>query len=478
MPIRLTRTASLAGVIGLLSSCGMVLNSLPIGVCSPDQVDTTQSQLSLDLSDTPTAGKPISGTLHLSNGLGRACRLADPESQLAISDASPSIGTASLRLKSASASTETLSSFVWNEDLQVYTFELVPKRSGTRTWQPSLDGRAVPLSPETKEAVSSVVVLPGPPATVEFFAEDAPIEDTLRVTDNEALRLTAHEFDEFGNEAGQVALGVKNSGEWSTNLEADDSESKALRLRPRGVSGSFDVQLEATSSQGLVTARTVRVESQPYLPTLADLRVWFRADALSLTDGAPVVSWPDSSSVTNEALAAAVPAERPLYRATGLGGRPAVQYTGTQLLARSPLNFGASSLTVVAVYSASGRAGSGGGARIVNNGHSGWNKGYFVGADATTVQGGIGGTNQATSTLVLSTSASVTNAYDGVRRIVIYHYDRNQQLMSMYINGVRVRLAKNTGTIGTLSSDQLTLDTSAATQLNTDNHFPSRGFRI
>ena len=135
-------------------------------------------------------------------------------------------------------------------------------------------------------------------------------------------------------------------------------------------------------------------------------------------------------------------------------------------------------MTVVAVYSASGRAGSGGGARIVNNGHSGWNKGYFVGADATTVQGGIGGTNQATSTLVLSTSASVTNAYDGVRRIVIYHYDRNQQLMSMYINGVRVRLAKNTGTIGTLSSDQLTLDTSAATQLNTDNHFPSRGFRI
>jgi hypothetical protein len=481
--MRLCRTATIPAFAMILgSACAPFFNALPTAVCEPSQVDTSLSALVLQVPEQGRAGEAVTGRLSLSNSYGKPCRVDDPSARIRVmsSDASALLASSpdpKLRLGQTLTRSEELRVVSWDEEAGSYLVEVLPTHAGQRALSASLEGRELAVLKSESEKLETVEIMPGNVARLEFRVAGASVDGPIAVTDNGSVRVTAKELDAFNNEIGDAAISATNSGAWYTNLEADSSDPKALTLRPRGVAGSFDVQVTA-SSGSLQAAGTIRLESSSYISTLSNLRAWFRADSLTLADGAPVASWPDSSSPSNEPLTNATPGERPVFRAAGLGGRPSVQYSGGQLLARSALDFGDSGLTLVAVYSASGRGGSGGGARILNNGHSGWNSGYFLGASPTMIDAGIGGPGQSTSTLINNTAATLTNAYDGVARIVVYHYDRTQKVMTLHVNGVQIPITKTSGTIGTLSSDSKSLDVTAATQLSTNNAFPSRGFRI
>ncbi|MCK6549496.1 hypothetical protein L6R52_26895 [Myxococcota bacterium] len=56
--------------------------------------------------------------------------------------------------------------------------------------------------------------------------------------------------------------------------------------------------------------------------------VWLRAQDITAADGASITTWPAAPGTTNDASQTSATL-RPIYRATGLGGRPAVEFDGT-----------------------------------------------------------------------------------------------------------------------------------------------------
>lgn len=63
------------------------------------------------------------------------------------------------------------------------------------------------------------------------------------------------------------------------------------------------------------------------ISTVTDLKIWLKADALSLSDNDLVSTWTDSSGLGNNATAAGV--ARPTFKANVFGTRPAVRFDGT-----------------------------------------------------------------------------------------------------------------------------------------------------
>ena len=67
----------------------------------------------------------------------------------------------------------------------------------------------------------------------------------------------------------------------------------------------------------------------PELPGVEGLGAWFRADKLTgLSDNDPVETWYDSSGKWRLAEQDD-PDKQPVYKATGVAGRPSVRYDGT-----------------------------------------------------------------------------------------------------------------------------------------------------
>lgn len=64
------------------------------------------------------------------------------------------------------------------------------------------------------------------------------------------------------------------------------------------------------------------------LPVTSGLIARYAAESLSLSDGAAVATWPDSSGNARD-LAQATGSRQPLFRATGIANRPAVEFDGS-----------------------------------------------------------------------------------------------------------------------------------------------------
>ncbi len=79
---------------------------------------------------------------------------------------------------------------------------------------------------------------------------------------------------------------------------------------------------------GIFAQRRTTTPPAPEFPDISSLMFRFTAKDLLLTDGSQVASWADSAGVM-PALAQATAAKRPLYRAAGINGRPAVEFDGT-----------------------------------------------------------------------------------------------------------------------------------------------------
>lgn len=83
---------------------------------------------------------------------------------------------------------------------------------------------------------------------------------------------------------------------------------------------------------------------------VAGLLLWLKADAITAVDGDPIATWPDSSGFAKDATQATA-AKRPLYKATGVNGKPAVWFDGTDDWLGSAQECNTKPTTVLAVVS-------------------------------------------------------------------------------------------------------------------------------
>lgn len=93
----------------------------------------------------------------------------------------------------------------------------------------------------------------------------------------------------------------------------------------------------------------------PFAPTdMAALKLWLKADSLSLNDADPVTTWADSSGLGND-VGQATAALKPLYKVNIVNGKPVVRYDGAddKLGSASVVGttfFAASAATIWLVY--------------------------------------------------------------------------------------------------------------------------------
>ncbi len=127
----------------------------------------------------------------------------------------------------------------------------------------------------------------------------------------------------------------------------DDEESRGTRnpVRADGKGATFRERLDLANEQephGFVGMWPVFgmgppafPESPPNAPaptpvplTVAGLLGWWKADALALSDNAPVSAWLDSSG-NGHTMTQGTGSQQPLYKATAINGHPGVRFDGT-----------------------------------------------------------------------------------------------------------------------------------------------------
>ena len=86
-----------------------------------------------------------------------------------------------------------------------------------------------------------------------------------------------------------------------------------------------------------------------------NLALWLRADALSLSDGAAVSSWPDSSAAGNTATQGTA-GYQPIYKTGIINGKPVVRFDNADDRMASACSLSGPELTMIAVLKRAGTA--------------------------------------------------------------------------------------------------------------------------
>ncbi len=92
------------------------------------------------------------------------------------------------------------------------------------------------------------------------------------------------------------------------------------------IAGNYALQAVLTDGVGAVATSAV-VNVSISLPALANLKCWLKADALVLTNGAPVTNWVDSSGFGNNATNGTATAS-PSFLTNQVNGLPAIKFDG------------------------------------------------------------------------------------------------------------------------------------------------------
>jgi hypothetical protein len=132
--------------------------------------------------------------------------------------------------------------------------------------------------------------------------------------------------------SGTVTITPHDGGKGGTFTPA------TVQLTPAAPSATFNytpaqegaIAINTTNNSGYVDPAALSYTSQPFNPaSIAGLQGWWKADAITgLAEGAPLVSWPDSSG-HNKTITGGCPAlsaSAPLFRATGMNGKPALEF--------------------------------------------------------------------------------------------------------------------------------------------------------
>jgi len=163
---------------------------------------------------------------------------------------------------------------------------------------------------------------------------------------------------------------------WSWTFGDGGTSAARNPTHTYAAAGTYTVTLIATddggataSANGAVTVTAAAGGSFEDPSSLAGLRLWLSADALTgAADGDPVATWPDGSGAGADATQA-VASKRPLFRAAQVHGLPAVQFDAADDGMATPVDPGVP-VTIFVVYAS--RAGATG--HVLNGGFS-----FFMG---------------------------------------------------------------------------------------------------
>jgi hypothetical protein len=89
----------------------------------------------------------------------------------------------------------------------------------------------------------------------------------------------------------------------------------------------------------------------PSLPALTGLVAWYKTESLAVGDGNPVSQWDDSSGNGNH-VTQGTGSKQPIYRASGINGRPALEFSkanDTCLIDTAPSGFDSTGVTIYVV---------------------------------------------------------------------------------------------------------------------------------
>lgn len=94
--------------------------------------------------------------------------------------------------------------------------------------------------------------------------------------------------------------------------------------------GNTTIKIDDSSGQSVVAngvVRSLTKDPASMTSTLANLRLWLKADALALTDGSAVTTWPDSSG-NGVVVSQGTPVNQPTYKTNVYNGKPVVRFNG------------------------------------------------------------------------------------------------------------------------------------------------------
>ena len=88
--------------------------------------------------------------------------------------------------------------------------------------------------------------------------------------------------------------------------------------------------ISVTNDGGLVNPANISyIVTAPFSPAdIAGLKLWLKADALALSDGAAVATWPDSSG-SGHNFTQATGANQPLFKTSIINGKPVLRFDGS-----------------------------------------------------------------------------------------------------------------------------------------------------
>ncbi len=222
---------------------------------------------------------------------------------------------------------------------QIYSFEVVPLAEGPVTMV-SQAGAAQDAAGNLSVEATYILNydLTAPTVTINRATSQAehtgtlPINFTIVFSEPiDPATFTTTDITQSGTATG-ITWTITDSGDQTTYTLAATSIS--------GIVGSLRPSLSSAKVQDFAgfsnSASTGTDVSAHYLPGYTGVKLWLRADALSLANGANVTSWTDSSASANHATEATNP---PTFIASAQNAKPAVSFNGSKLL-RSTTNSG------------------------------------------------------------------------------------------------------------------------------------------
>lgn len=222
---------------------------------------------------------------------------------------------------------------------QTYSFEVVPNAEGAVTMvaqEAAAQDAAGNLSVETTYTLN--YDLTAPTVTINRATSQAEHTGTLPVNFTVVFSepINATTFTTSDITQNGTATGIT----WTITDSGDNTTFTLAATAISGIVGSLQPSLNAariTDYAGFANnASTGTNRSAHYLPGYTSVKLWLRADALSLANGASVTSWTDSSASLNHATEASNP---PTFIASAQNSKPAVAFSGNALL-RSTSNSG------------------------------------------------------------------------------------------------------------------------------------------
>jgi len=462
-----------------LSACSVIPFHDGSMLCSLDEISSEGSHVKvLNGSSSIAAGDRLIFELKFQTSSGTPCHIQEDQLSIKSSPATPSTivsGLQGIEVEAENADPQ----LSWDSQGHVYRVTAALKNAGQRVIQLVLAGE--PLSVGTSvSSIDPVEVIPSSTRSEVWFQKissdfDRVSNNGIEISDAESTEVALATVDEFGNFVSKKTFLPGDIDLSAQNITSSVNGDGNVVLVPRGI-GNYSGSISLAGS----TASNLPLRVLSSMEKVENLELWVRAESLAtnLVDGDLVSAWANQANISGENLVQSSPTLQPRYRSAGLNGHPSVQFDGTDQIARSSLNFGVSSITLVAVYSASGRMGTGGEARLISNGHHGWNTGYFMNATTGRLGAGIGGAGSSASTLVETDDPALAVSFDSQPRIAIMVWNLQDETITLWVNGKKMRILKNPSSGGTLNASANELSTFGLSTLSTNNAHDSRGFRL